>query len=165
MSLSLLSSESDDDGMRRGLATAVAPAVGLVLVRCRASSLDDDDDSESDDVNTARADLLDVVAVPDTRAADSVEHLRLGSVDRDPSSSLESCTRDLPTLLRRRLLACTNIKHPLTHTTARSHTLPTYPAKWHPDPICPFFHNALDEHRDRQTDQWTDQQMVNRNGL
>jgi len=86
MSLSLLLSESDDDGIRRDLAAEAA--VGLVTVRCRASSLDDVDDSESDDVKTVRADLL--VADVDARGADSVEHLRLGSVDRDVSSSLDS---------------------------------------------------------------------------
>jgi len=88
MSLSLLSSESDDDGIRRDLAAEAGAVVGLVTVRCRASSLDDVDDSESDDVKTVRADLL-VVDV-DARGADSVEHLRLGSVDRDVSSSLDS---------------------------------------------------------------------------
>jgi len=119
MSLSLLSSESDDVGMRRDLDAAAAELLGLLTVLFLASSLDDDDDSESDDVRTVRDDLL---AAAVTREADSVEHLRLASVEgRDiSSSSVESCTRDLPTLLRRRLLAYINHTHrscPFSSTT------------------------------------------------
>jgi len=88
MSLSLLSSESDDDGMRCDLDTAAAAVVVLVTVLFLPSSLDDDDDSESDDVSVARDDLL--LAAAETRAVDSVEHLRLGSVECDVSSSVES---------------------------------------------------------------------------